>query len=654
MLYLFQIKGGSAMDIKKRLFRRPFTTVLWLALVIIMTVSLGVGMVLSYSTGKLIPLIDAAHTTIATRTDKGPQRVVLEDSVFYSVAPKYFSAEDYDFFIGLDSVKNIYFHSLTGGYIPELQTALGLNSMGDIVNEGNESYERVIFSAVVERVDEVEYDPEPVAYLTYFGLSDNEQERSFRLSLKIDEVIAAHPDHELDGTIKASYYVYGDDDVGYLEPGEKYLFTAHIGGGRIIKIGSQHNIVQNGMVMGYDFWIMQNNDGEQYLDRLISDPAIQKIEGSAAELIAQSPVWQDAVDRYSRAMSHFPVIGTDNIEAIYGFNSNDMSIVEGRAFEPDEYKSGARVCLISQTVAVKSGVKLGDTVHISQFLINEEDNRSLSTSHLDGMMNNPTVGDIMQEYDYITDGEEFTVVGIYRQTNQWEDTSYAFTPNTVFIPKEAQIEGGYGRLSEPVYREDINGYTNEESGVYGVLFSMELQNGMVEDFRLALAGTEWATEFTVFDQGYDGAMRSMQGTAESARSLMLFSLLGWLTVLLLYVLLYQGVQRRNVGIMRSLGAKPRQARNYLFWSGIGLASVGIAVGTAVTSVLTQYINTKLYDTVQAEGIGETVIAELMASSSMPIIWLIIFGVLQVVIFAVALYIHAGIMSRKSPRKLFGG
>ncbi len=642
------------MDIKKRLFRRPFTTVLWLALVIVMTVSLCVGIVLSYSTGRLLPLLDNAHTTIATRTDKATEKVVLNDMVVYSTKPKYFTQEDHDFFSGLDSVKNIYFHSLTGGYIPELTCALGLNEFGDLVGEGNQSYDGVVFCATVNNISSYPTNTDSVDYLSYFGLSDSEQEYSVELDLTVDEVFAQHPDTKWSMVGEKSVYVYGDEALDYLKSGEKYLFSGRVSAGRFLRVGNNYNFVQDGVVMGYDFWLNDYDDSKPQFTNLKSAPAIQKIETTAEELIASSPEWQKIIERYSKASNHLPVIGTDNLNGIYAFNSNETAIVEGRGFTNEEYDFGAKVCLISQTVALKSGIQLGDSIHISQFLINEVDNNFISGHHIDGMMNNPTVGEVLEEYDYKTDNEEFKVVGIYRQTNEWEDAPYAFTPNTVFIPKKAQIEGGYGRLSEKIFREDINGYVTYESGVYGVLFSMELVNGMAEDFSLAISDTEWASQFNIFDQGYDGAIKAMEGTAESARSLMLFSLLGWMMILCLYVLLYQGVQRKNVGIMRSLGAKPKQARRYLFISGLSIAAAGIIAGTAAAAYIIVYINNELSQIMRLEGITELVLNELMLKGSLPLWALGLLGLAQIAAFAVILWLHADTLSRKAPRKLIGG
>lgn len=99
----------------------------------------------------------------------------------YTVKPKYFNQEDYDFFSGLDSVKNIYFHSMTGGYVPELTSVLGLNEFGDVVGEGNQTYDGVVFSATVKYVNSFPSGSEPVNYLYPFGLSDNEQMHTFLL-----------------------------------------------------------------------------------------------------------------------------------------------------------------------------------------------------------------------------------------------------------------------------------------------------------------------------------------------------------------------------------------------------------------------------------------------------------------------------------------
>ncbi len=393
------------------------------------------------------------------------------------------------------------------------------------------------------------------------------------------------------------------------------------------------------------------------------------VDTSLKAALEENPRWAQLLDTLTRTQHHFPVLGTEDLGSMYLFQSQDASVILGRSFTREEYTLGAKVCLISEALALQAGIGPGDTLHLSQFLIEERRNESLSSS-FDGMLNNPTVGKLRETYSYQTQDEAYTVVGIYRQNNLWEESSCSVTPNTVFIPKKAQIPGGYGepsRILEGSFMgpdgQDIQYKEAVERGCYGVYFSMVLRNGMAEDFALAIAETPWVGEFQVFDQGYGAVMRSMEGTAESAKSLLLTACAGWAAVLALYVLLCQNGQRKNIGIMCSLGTGKKRARRYLFAGGLLLAAAGIAVGTGLTAAVSGRIGDRLLlqmlqqaeKTQNSVGVGVTqeALAGLIVQSQLPVWALVLLGILQLAVFALALWVHAALLTRRSPRKLMG-
>ena len=79
------------MDISTRLFRRPFTTVLWSVLLIAMALLVGVGSVLSYSTQNLLPMLGENHTAIALRTDRVSESIDTDKGVIWTMESKFFT-----------------------------------------------------------------------------------------------------------------------------------------------------------------------------------------------------------------------------------------------------------------------------------------------------------------------------------------------------------------------------------------------------------------------------------------------------------------------------------------------------------------------------------------------------------------------------------
>ena len=503
------------MDIRTRLFRRPFTTVLWSVLLIAMALLVGVGSVLSYSTQNLLPMLGENHTAIALRTDRASESIDTDKGVIWTMESKFFTQEDYDYFMSLDSVQDIYFHSLTGGYVPELMPVLALSdtygNISEAYDTANESYDQVVIVGTLLRIlGESESSPRD---LSPIGLGTQEPCKTIYAEIHIDEIVSAHPDYPVSGTemytgvVNCSFTLCGEDAINYVEAGKQYLISGEYDPRVFSQSGwpqgayhpslnvDSQTVFQNGSLWGYryEFSYISNS-----IQNLVSSPAVAKIDGNYNDFLnnPDNAEWTKYIDHLDYAQHSMPIIGTDNLESMYLFHSGDAAIVDGRKFEQNDYDSGAKVCLISETVATRNDVKVGDTIHLSQFLCDEAYNVSISSASPDGMLNNPTVGEPLGDLNYITQNEEFEIVGIYRQTNEWEQTSYSVTPNTIFIPKKAQIAGGFGDLSttsqETFVAQDGNEYTSTmvyEHGSYGVFFSILLHSGHMDDFSLAVSGT---------------------------------------------------------------------------------------------------------------------------------------------------------------------
>lgn len=677
------------MDIKTRLLRGPITTVLWTVLVIAMALLIGAGSSLFYSVQNLLPMLNENHSAIALRTDRASESIDTDRGVIWTMESKFFTQEDYDYFMRLDSVQDIYFHSLTGGYVPELVPVLALSdtfgNISECYDTANESYDQVVIVGTVLRIlEETELPPQD---LSAIGLGQQEPCKTIYAEVEIDGIISAHPDYPFSGTemytgvVNCSFELCGEDAISYIEPGKQYLISCEYDPQVKSQSGwpqgtyhpslhvNYNAVLQDGFLWGYRYRFSYISNS---VYDLVSWPAVARIDGDVDDYLSNpdNVGWIEYIETCGIAQHSLPIIGTDNLDSIYLFHSGDTAIVDGRKFTGDEYDAGAKVCLISETVANRNGVKVGDTIHLSQFLCNEAYNTSISSASPDGMLNNPTVGEPMSDLTYVTETEAFTIIGIYRQTNEWEQTSYSFTPNTIFIPKKAQIAGGFGDVSTTFVETRIDREGKEfsytmvnERGSYGVFFSMLLHNGAMEDFALAISGTQWEDQFHTFDQGYDGVINSMKGVAESARTLLLISVGGWLLILALFVLLYQNGQHKNVGIMRSLGAKPKQARRYLFGGGFILSAVSVIGGTVMTALMTNFINSKLLNLMMAEvtmeqhssgmELSQTALAQMIAQSQLPTYILVLLAGIQLLLIAVVLWIHAVILAKKAPRKLMG-
>ena len=104
-----------------------------------------------------------------------------------------------------------------------------------------------------------------------------------------------------------------------------------------------------------------------------SMPALVKLDGSAEEYLsseagAEWRKWQEICNIDSHAV---PVIATPNIKAVAQFAAEEAEVTEGRGFEGEEYSQEAKICIISESLAQRSSLKVGDKLRLSFYELDE-------------------------------------------------------------------------------------------------------------------------------------------------------------------------------------------------------------------------------------------------------------------------------------------
>lgn len=665
------------MDIKKRLTRKPVTTVLWTALVAAMTLLLGVGCALLYSSGSLVGILDSYHTSIAVRTDRDHWDgslggIEFEDKAFFE--------EDVARFESLDCVEEVYFHTLSAAYCPDFVPAI---SAGGAYYNCDNSYADVMLIGEVTELSPLQ------DYSAIYGYEDGRV--GIYGVLKIEEIILQNTDltRRMNGYgdeyLNFSIGVPDLETAEYIQTGERYVFFGWydpfiygLGLDDGVTITPGHPWVEP----FYDCELVGNSLTQiDYVDytstdrtRIYGPQAVTRIEGTWEEFLADpaNAIYPRMMERWEKQQHSLAVLGTDNLDAVYAFTSSAANVVTGRSFTQEEYDAGAKVCILNESMAVKAGISVGDTITLEQYLCynsrtSENYNWSIATEELDGMLNNPNIGHFNIHTEYAP-AEEFTVVGLYRLRNEWEDASYSFSPNTVFIPKAAQIQGASGGPSQEiiVYQwVDPNGDTQSVTdisveGTYGIYFSMKLKNGMVEEFEDLMENDErFAGQFITVDQGFGPILEVLNGITASSARLTGVVLAGWGLILGLYILLYQGKQRRNLGIMRSLGAEPKEVGRYLWGSGMTVAAVGVAIGSIAAGAVMGAVQSRLFDTAFAgEGshysisvLTEDAVNVMVADSQLPGWGLAALALAELAVFALTLGLQARRLAGQPPRAL---
>ena len=265
------------------------------------------------------------------------------------------------------------------------------------------------------------------------------------------------------------------------------------------------------------------------------------------------------------------VILTDNLNSMYAFNTGETSLLEGRFFTAEEYRSGAPVCMVSAAYAQVNGLQLGDTLPIQLY-------RTAYGSRLGGRLNtmfdHPDPGPYIQRNFMLPEEAtgltgEYTIVGIYTGP-RFSFGLYTITADTIFLPKAAVPNAG--------------DYTIPES-TGPRLRSYILENGTAEAFEAYMADQGLGGMFLYFDQDYTAMAESL--AAMSANALRLFAV--GLGAFLLISALFLFLNFRRMGPVirgaRLLGRPVKGVRREMIELLFCLEGAAVLLGGVLSAVL---------------------------------------------------------------------
>lgn len=349
-------------------------------------------------------------------------------------------------------------------------------------------------------------------------------------------------------------------------------------------------------------------------------PRGQSLEDFLAD--PENAGWVDLLQALDCQYESFSVLGTDLLESLYLFHENIATVVEGRSFDSADYADGNRVCLISQTLAQANGLHVGDKLDLSLY------------NGVFDLPNSIKIGvntQLLDSLDQIQDTREYEIVGVYKNTREWESlfpnssTSYNFSPNTIFVPN-ASLAGLETYQHESIYTGNVNKL---------LLRSYVFQCGAEEAVAASFADRGWPTDLLYFyDDSYPTVGEAMVGFMDSPRQLFVLAVAAFLVILTVYVALFVMKQRRNAGLMLSLGAGKGRAGWFVFSVSAIPAVISCILGAALGAVLLRgAVNRVLGDSVAyvKDYLDFSPNAVFMAAAVMAGVEIAVLGVVSIVL-----------------------
>ena len=294
-------------------------------------------------------------------------------------------------------------------------------------------------------------------------------------------------------------------------------------------------------------------------------PSIQELPDgvTAQEVIDSTSSWRMAMESIQTNNHSVPVLAVDSVEGMLEFASGRTQITQGRSISQEEYRDGAAVCLISETLARESGLDVGDTLPLSLY---EKEKNLMPTMVGDS---DPTAYYYLPQRGFQQE-TEYTVIGLYRQSSEWGKTVASFTPNSVLTPKKSvtcAMETGSSAIEA------------SPSGLWG---TMVLQNGTAGQMESRLAENGLSGTVTYYDQGYSDIVESLDGYTRVSRTVLCVGLALWAVVLAAYCVLLPMQEGKTALRMWTLGAKRRDIAGQIWTPSALMALAGTIIALAVS------------------------------------------------------------------------
>ena len=294
-------------------------------------------------------------------------------------------------------------------------------------------------------------------------------------------------------------------------------------------------------------------------------PSIQELPDgvTAQEVIDSTSSWRMAMESIQTNNHSVPVLAVDSVEGMLEFASGRTQITQGRSISQEEYRDGAAVCLISETLARESGLDVGDALPLSLY---EKEKNLVPTMVGDS---DPTAYYYLPQRGFQQE-TEYTVIGLYRQSSEWGKTVASFTPNSVLTPKKSvtcAMETGSSAIEA------------SPSGLWG---TMILKNGTADQMESRLAENGLGGTVTYYDQGYSDIVESLDGYTRVSRTVLCVGLALWAVVLAAYCVLLPMQEGKTALRMWTLGAKRRDIAGQIWTPSALMATAGTVIALAVS------------------------------------------------------------------------
>lgn len=307
--------------------------------------------------------------------------------------------------------------------------------------------------------------------------------------------------------------------------------------------------------------------------------------------------YQENIDLFTREYGVsplFPTVPTNSLSLLDSFYRGTASVKYGREITAAEFASGAKVCMVPETLArdlegegeFGNYLEVGDTIDLTWYgACYGVTTSSLFPSRGSGGAEFFSAQPLTQ-----TAGGEYEIVGIYT-----EDATGYTSDADLYTSATAKL--GYNQVIVPAASFDFDSLPALLGGpLDDTNVSFQLENGTAGEFMAAVEQSEYRDylSVTINDKGFTAVKKGLDAVNLAATLLLGAGAVSALCLLVFFVYLQIGRKKREAAIQVSLGTKRRQAAAFLLCSVLLAAALAIAAGAVGGYVVTGNVSGEIY------------------------------------------------------------
>lgn len=264
---------------------------------------------------------------------------------------------------------------------------------------------------------------------------------------------------------------------------------------------------------------------------------------------------------YEKEDNTFTTLPTDSLEVLADWHEGTGKVEAGRAITPEEFESGAAVCMMPLQLATVNQLRVGDKVNLA-FLCSYYGDTSW-LGYQGSLPYDFSLFNAQGEWYQPFWQQEYEIVGIYNDylPGIWVDT---------FIIPANSVGAGDGD----------NIATVDHMSRY--VASFQIPNGTIAEFDAAFQAAVPRAEnlkVTYDDRGYTEIMKSLRNSRSMALLLMLAGALAALAIVALLLYFFVVKEKKRTAVERSLGMTKGQCRVSLLAGLMALSLLAAGLGS---------------------------------------------------------------------------